>query len=192
MVWNLGTLGAREVRTLQLTTRCVNLTKQATMTVSAASETGVRKEESRSIEIFGLAALKLELSDQGDPAPVGAKVIYQAAVTNQGTLPAGDVEVKITIPTETKLLSVKSTVEGPEPVISPDRRVIQFPKANNVAPGARLVYVIEVEAVRPGDARCRVDLNSPVLTAGPEFEEEPTRIYDPNQAPPAPPPLPPG
>jgi uncharacterized repeat protein (TIGR01451 family) len=193
VVWNLGTLGPREVRTLQLTTRCVNLAKQATKTVLAASESGLRKEDSRSIEIFGLAALKLELTDQGDPAPIGGKITYQAAVTNQGTLAASEVDVKITIPAETKLLDARSTIEGQKPVISPDGRVIQFAKANNVAPGARIVYVIEVEAMRAGDARCRIDVSSPVLTAGPEFEEEPTRIYDPTQAPAVPPPpLPPG
>ncbi|MCI0682908.1 MAG: hypothetical protein L0Y71_12465, partial [Gemmataceae bacterium] len=59
------------------------------------------------------------------------------------------------------------------------------------APGQQLIYVVEVEAVRPtNDARCRLEVRSPVLPRGPLFEEETTRIFDPNQTPPEPPPPP--
>lgn len=185
VLWNLGTLAAREERVLQLTTKCVNITKQAVMSASAASESGVRNEDKAAIEIFGLAALKLELQDEGGPAEVGKKVRYKVTVTNQGTLPAGDVEVKMSIPAETKFIAVNSTVPGKETV---DGQKIVLPKANSLPPGQSLVYLVEVEAGRPGDARCRVEVNSPLLTAGPLFEEEQTRIFDPNQVPPVPPP----
>lgn len=188
VVWNLGALQPREERVLQVTTKCVNITKQAVKTVTAISEAGTRAEKQAAIEIFGLAALTPKLTDQGDPAEVGKKIVYQVVVTNQGNVPADDVEVRVTIPAETKLVDVKGPTAEKENVVGP---LIVFPKANNVAPGQQLVYVVEVEAVRPGDARCRLEVRSPVLTGGPLFEEEPTRIFDPTQAPPTPPPPPP-
>jgi uncharacterized repeat protein (TIGR01451 family) len=189
VVWNLGTLQAREERVLQLTTRAVNLAKQAVMTVSAAAESGARKEAQAAIEIFGMPTLRLEMSDQGDPAEVGNKVTYQVVVTNTGTLPANDIDVKATIPAETKLLAVKGATDEKETVAGP---VIVFPKASNVAPGQRLVYLIEVVAVRAADARFQVEVNSPLLPGGPLVEQESTRIIDASQAPaPPPPPRPP-
>jgi uncharacterized repeat protein (TIGR01451 family) len=185
VVWNAGTLQGREERTLQLTARCVNIAKQALLTTSATADGGVRKDAQATIEIFGLAALKLEFGDQGDPASIGQKVTYQAVVTNQGTLPANDIDVKIIIPDETKLLDAKGPTADKATIAG---SVVQFSKASNVAPGQRLVYLVEVEAIRGGDVRCRVEVNSPILTGGPLFETESTRIIDPNQAPPVPPP----
>jgi uncharacterized repeat protein (TIGR01451 family) len=185
VVWNLGTLQAREERVLQLTTKCLNITKQAVMSVNAASESGVRSEDRAALEIFGMAALAVQMRNEGGPAEIGKKVRYQVTVTNQGTLPAGDVEVKVTIPAETKFVGIKSTVDGKETVAG---QQVLLPKAASLPAGQSLVYLVEVEAIRPGDARCRVDVSSPVLTAGPLFEEEATRIFDPSQAPPVPPP----
>jgi uncharacterized repeat protein (TIGR01451 family) len=189
VVWNLGELQPREERVLQLTTKCVNITKQAVKTVTAASESGVRKEAQAGIEIFGLAALTPRLVNQGGPAEVGKKITYQIGVTNQGNVPADDIEVRVTIPAETKFLSAKGPTADKENVVGP---LIVFPKMTNVAPGQQLVYIVEVEAVRPvNDTRCRLEVRSPILVGGPLIEEETTRIFDPNQAPPVPPPPPP-
>jgi uncharacterized repeat protein (TIGR01451 family) len=187
VLWNLGTLQPREERVLQLRTRSINIAKQAVQVVNATSEGGARQTTQGAVEIFGLAALKLELGDQGDAAEVGKKVLYQAVVTNTGTLAANDIEVKVTIPAETKLLNVKGATPEKETVAG---QVIVFPKATNVAPQQRLVYVIEVEAIRAGDARCKVEVVSPALEGGPIFEEEPTRILDANPGIPPPPPPP--
>ncbi len=188
VVWNLGTLQGGEERALQLTGRCLNISKQAVLTSSATADGGVRKDVQATVEIFGLAALKLEFGDQGDPAAIGQKVTYQAVVTNQGTLPASDIDVKITIPAETKLIDIKGPTPDKATVTGSD---IQFAKVSNVAPGQRLLFIVEVEAVRAGDVRCRVEVNAPILTGGPLFETESTRIIDPTQAPPVPPPPPP-
>jgi uncharacterized repeat protein (TIGR01451 family) len=187
VVWNLGALQPREERVLQLKTRSINIAKQAVQVVDATSEAGARQTAQAALEIFGLAALRLELGDQGDPAEVAKKVLYQAVVTNTGTLAASDIEVKITIPAETKLVAVKGATPEKETVAG---QVIVFPKATNVAPQQRLVYQVEVEAIRAGDARCKVEVTSPALEGGPIFEEESTRILDAGQGIPPPPPPP--
>lgn len=184
VLWNVGTLGANEERVLQLTTKTASIAKQAVMAALATADGGARKEDQKAIEIFGIPALTPQLVDQGDPAEVGKKVIYQVAITNQGAVAANDIEVKVTIPAETKFLLAKGAGEGKEM----PGGVIVFPKANNVAPGQRLEYLIEVQAMRPGDTRCRLEVSSPILTGGPLIEEEPTRIADPGAAPPIPPP----
>ncbi|MCS7046228.1 MAG: hypothetical protein NZO58_07720, partial [Gemmataceae bacterium] len=188
VVWNLGALQPREKRRLQLTTKCANLTKRAVMAVTASADPGITRDEQREIEIFGLPTLELKMVDVGDPAEVGKRILYRITVTNTGTLPANDVDVRVTIPAETKLVGEpRGPVDGRANVAG---GVIVFPTARNVPPQQRLEYVVEVEAVRAGDARCLVEVASSVLPGGPVSEQESTRIVDPVQAPPIPPPPP--
>jgi uncharacterized repeat protein (TIGR01451 family) len=176
VVWNLGALQPREERVLQLTARATGIAKQAVQLVSAVSDSGARKDVQAAVEIFGLPTLRLEMGDQGDPADVGKRVLYQVTVTNTGTLPANDIEVKFTLPAEMKLTAVKGPTDDKATVAGP---LVTFAKANNVAPQQKLVYFIEAEAVRAADARAQVEVLSPVLEGGPIFEQESTRIVEP-------------
>jgi len=188
VVWNLGPLQPREERALQLTLRASGIAKQAVQAISAVSESGARKEAQAAIEIFGQPALQTKFGDQGDPADVGKRIVYQAVITNTGTLVANDIAVKITIPDETRLVAVKGPTAEKEAVAG---QVISFPAANNVTPGQQLVYTVEVQAVRPAsNARARLEVTSPVLQGGPIIETEATRIVDPGQEIPPPPPPP--
>ncbi len=158
VVWNLGVLKGREERVLQLTTRGLDLTKAAVQNVTVTAEPGIRKDAQAALEIFGLPALRTEMFDRGDPAEVGKKVTYEISITNQGTLPATDIEVRTTIPAEMKLVNAKGPTQ-------PDAQgqVVVFPKVNSLEPGKKLDYVVEVEAVRPGDVRFRLEVRSPNL-----------------------------
>jgi uncharacterized repeat protein (TIGR01451 family) len=182
VVWNLGNLGPREERALQLSTTPINLTKTAVQNVTATADPGLRKDAQSVLEIFGLPALRTEVDQTGNPAPVGQKVTYTVKVTNQGTLPAADIDVRATIPAEMKLTDAKGPTQ-------PDvqGQVISFPKAAPLDPGKTMAYTIEVQAIKTGDVRFRVEIRSPILESGPIVEEPGTRIYDASVSP-APPP----
>jgi uncharacterized repeat protein (TIGR01451 family) len=175
VVWNLGNLKGREDRTLQVTTRGLNLTKAATQNVTATADPGLRKDAQATLEIFGLPALRTEMVDRGDPAQLGKKVAYDLKVTNQGTLPAVDVEVLATIPPEMRFAGAtgptQQNVQG---------QVVSFPK-KSLEPGQSLSYTIEVDTLKAGDVRFRMEIRSPSLEGGPIIEEESTSIFDPAQ-----------
>ena len=187
VVWNLGNLNPREERTLQVTTRGVNLTKAAVQTVTATADPGIRKDAQAAIEIFGLPTFKTEMVDRGDPAEVGKTVSYDVNITNPGTLPATDIEVRALVPAEMKVMKASG---GP---FQPDiqGQTVSFQKIPTLEPGKTVSFTIEVEAMRAGDVRFRIEIRSPNLEGGPILEEEPTRIFDPrpgNIPPPPPPP----
>jgi uncharacterized repeat protein (TIGR01451 family) len=177
VVWNVGNLNPREERILQLSTRALTLTKAAVQNVTATADPGLRKDTQAALEIFGLPALRTEMVDRGDPAKIGDKVGYDIKITNQGTLPATDIEVQATVPVEMKILDTKGATQ-PNVV----GQVVTFPKAPPLEPGKTLIYTIEVEALKAGDVRFHMEVRSPALTSGPIVEEESTRIYDPGQA----------
>ena len=188
VVWNIGNLNPREERALQVTTRGIDLTKAAVQSVTATADPGIRKDAQAAIEIFGLATLRTEMFNRGGPANVGSKVTYDVKITNQGTLPATDIDIKAIIPNEMKFESSKGfeqpQVQGP---------VVTFPRVKSLDPGKALAFTIEAETLKPGDVRFRIEIRSPILESGlPIIEEEATRIIDAGQAnPPAPPANPP-
>ena len=176
VVWNVGNLNPREERALQLSTRGRDLTEAAVQNVTATADPGLRKDAQAALKIFGLPALKVEITDQGDPAEVGKKVIYTLKVTNQGTLPAKDIDVRATIPMEMRLSDAKAFAP-----VDVQGQVVSFPKVDSLEVGQTKEFTIEVDTIKAGDVRFRMEVRSPILESGPIIEEESTRIYDPRQ-----------
>jgi hypothetical protein len=188
VVWNLGNLGRREERTLTLTTKAATITKTATQSIVATADGGLRKDGAASLEIFGMPALQNKLVDNADPVEVGKKVIYTLEVVNTGALPADGIEVLALVPPQLKIAALKAPAK--ETIVA---NQISFAKVDGLQPGQKLVYEFEMEAIKAGDARLRVQISAPVLSGGPVIEEEPTTVVGASDAtapPPPPPPLP--
>jgi uncharacterized repeat protein (TIGR01451 family) len=157
--------------------------------VTAVADGGIKKEAAATLEIFGMPTLQTKMADKGDPVEVGQKLIYTLEVINTGALPADKIEVTALIPPQLKFSAVKAPAR--DALVG---NQINFDKVDGLKPGERLVYEFEMEAIKPGDARFRVQINSSALTAGPTFEEDSTTIIAPGVPPggdmPPPPPPP--
>jgi uncharacterized repeat protein (TIGR01451 family) len=201
VVWTLNGIGANSEKILQVTTRTAKAPGKTLHSVTATADPNLRATDEKPLEILGLAALRLEAVDIGDPAEVGKQVTYQVEVTNTGSLPANQVEIKAYIPDEMKVLAAP----GPS-LFTLDKNVVTFAKVDALPAGKSLRYTIEVQALKAGDVRFRVELRSLALQA-PVMEEESTTIVDPTLPlggvpapaapppagnPPPPPPRPPG
>lgn len=188
--WNVGTLGPREERTLNLSTRCQKLALAAVQQATLTADSGIRVEAQKGLEILGIPALRVEMRDLDDPVEVGKRTAYLLKITNTGSLPANGIEVKAVLPDKMKYLGVRAVAK--EQVIG---QTITFAKVDGLEPNKTLEYFIDVEAVKPGDARFRTEVFSPDLRAGPVIEEESTRIVESASAAPMgpvpPPPVPP-
>lgn len=122
--------------------------------------------------------LQLKLIDVGDPVEVGKRITYELTVTNGGTEPVSDVEIKGIAPAELKLVAGK----GPDSVTGTiTGQVVTFTKLDTVEPGKSYVYTIKVKALKAGDVRFRAEMNSPSLSDGPIIERESTTIIDPER-----------
>jgi uncharacterized repeat protein (TIGR01451 family) len=181
VVWNLGTLPAREKRALQVTTRPQRAAARAVTTAVATADPGLQVQKEAALEILGLPAFALDLRKEGDPVAVNGRVTYRVAVTNTGSLEGNQVEILATVPPQLKVVKA----DGPtQAEIDPQRQTIRFPPVAALAPKQTLNYTVEVQALQAGDVRFRVELRSLMLKE-PVSREESTTVYDP-AAPPRP------
>ncbi len=190
VVWNVGNLGPREERVLNLSTRCVKLTPANAPTVQLASvsaDGGFRVEAQKVLEILGAPALKTEMRALVNPVEVGKPTTYLIRLTNTGSKAATGVEVRATLPDGMRFLNAKGPIK--EQVLG---QVITFGQLDGIEPGKTVEFAIEAQALKAGDLRFKTEIKSPDFDKGPWVEEEATRVIEtgvnPNVPPPPPPP----
>ncbi len=179
VVWSVGIMQPKEQKVLKLTANCQKLTPAAVQQASASGDPNARADASAALEIFGMPAFEFKVGDTGDPVEVGKRLTYQITVTNTGSLPANDVEIKGIVPNEMRV------IQGNGPTkVNVAGQMVTFEKLPVLQPGQPRVFTIEVEGAKAGDVRFRAELRAPSLPAGPLFEEESSNIVPPAAAPP--------
>ena len=174
VVWKLGTLAAQGQAAINLTLRGERVSAAALHRVSVLGEPNLSATAQASVELTGVPALQLKMIDIGDPVQVGKRITYQIEVTNTGSLDAGQVVIKATLPPE--LAAVAESTLGPTPATITGQNVT-FAPVPALPPQKTTRYKIEAVAKKAGDVRVRVELNSKALD-GPVIEEESTQIYE--------------
>ena len=177
VTWNIGTLKPGEEIALDLTTEAIRAAVAAEKTTLLAADGIARLERSAKIALEGIAALKMEMNVVAQPVEVGKTAVYRMEITNTCSAPAKNISVKALASELQKPL--RATGPTKEAIVG---RVVTFDKVDALQPGAKLTFQFEVEALKAGDARFRVEYTSD-LNPAPIFEEEPTRIVAPLSAP---------
>jgi uncharacterized repeat protein (TIGR01451 family) len=177
VTWMVGALGPGEKRTLTLTTVCQALAPRAVTVARVTAEPGIDTKAEAALEIRGLPAVRMKVADRDDPVDVGKQTGYRVEVTNQGSLPASDVQVVAVVPDEMRVLDAR----GPTTAKVEGQRVT-FPAVASLAPGQTLTYTIEVQALKAGTVYFRAELMTNTLTK-PLVEEESTSVLPANGGP---------
>jgi uncharacterized repeat protein (TIGR01451 family) len=174
VVWNLGTLAAREQKVVQVTARCAQRTPELVNVAVLTADPNVQEQAEAKLAILGVPAISLDITKVGDPAVIGDKVTYKITVTNNGTLPTNQVNLTATVTADKLQISATN---GPTMArIQGDKAV--FPAVDGLQPRTSLTYTIEAKAIQAGDARLHVELSTSSLTT-PLVKEESTNIYPP-------------
>ena len=174
VVWTVGTLQPREEKLLDVTARADRVTPRAVAVVTATADPNVSERVEAGIEIRGAPALRLEALDTKDPVEVGRQTTYEISVTNTGTWVATDIAITAAL---SEQMRIRSGV-GPgnaQPQIVGNR--ITFPTLDSLQPGETRLFSIVGEAVKAGDARCRIELRSVSIGPDPVIEEESTTVF---------------
>jgi uncharacterized repeat protein (TIGR01451 family) len=169
--WALGTLTPGTRQTVQLVVQG----KQAGdfwSHAEARADRGLRASAEVKTTFDASAALNLELDKSTDPLEVSKTGTYTLRVVNQGTAPATNVLVKLTVPDELTVTEVK-----PQANAKIDGSVVTFGPLDTLAPGAEVVWTLAAAAQRPGDVRLRATLTADQLKTGPMTCEESTHIH---------------
>jgi uncharacterized repeat protein (TIGR01451 family) len=177
--WHLGTLGPREQRAVEVTTRCEKMTERTAIQAQVVADAGVRVTAETILAIRGLPTYRLQVVDLKDPIQVGDHTTYRIDVTNQGSLPGKQVEIIADVPPQLRIIDARGSVQSK---IQGQR--VTFPPIDALQPKQMLTYEVEVQALQPNDAHFRVELHSPDIS-NPIMVEESTTIYAPGTTPPS-------
>lgn len=175
VVWNLGTLQPKETREVKVTTHPLRLAAKAIPIATATAAPGVQTEARAELEIRGIPALAAQVEKTGDPVAVGGRITYQVIVTNTGSLPGNGITLEANLPPELRLVNAAGPTHA-QPTIAPHK--VSFSGVSGLAPKQSLRYVFEAQALKPGDVRISLKVNSDALASrGAVTKEESTRVY---------------
>ena len=165
VIWNVGDLPPGGQKLLHFTTTSPRPTPRAANTATATARVGgdaaaaeVRVQASSDVEVLGLPALQMTVEARDGPIEVGGRTAYRVMVRNTGSLPAEHVQVAATVPAEMRMV----TAYGPTTYQMNGAR-LTFVPLEALPPGQTLTYIVEVQAVKPGDGAFRVELTTGTL-----------------------------
>lgn len=168
--WTIGTLSPGDKKEVTYKCSATQIGEHKHM-ASAEASRGLRGSSDLVTKVEGIASLLMELADVDDPIEVGAETAYEVRITNHGSAPAANVEIRALVP---KAMSIKGC-QGPTEYKIEGQEVV-FTGIPKLAPKADAVYRIMVKANAVGDVRFRARLASDSLSE-PVIGEEGTKIY---------------
>jgi uncharacterized repeat protein (TIGR01451 family) len=170
VVWNLGSVGAGETKTLTMKVKPTGM--GSTPVTATASATCVPVATTNcSTEIAGIPAILLEVVDTDDPVEVGGTTTFIVTATNQGSAADTNVKVVCTLPAGMEFVSGSGAS-----AVSANGSTVTMAAVPTVAAKAKAEWRIVVRAKAEGDVRSKWSLTSDQFKT-PVEETESTNLY---------------
>jgi uncharacterized repeat protein (TIGR01451 family) len=169
--WNLGSLSPGQSRKVSVTVmpdKAGTITNSVTATATCAE--GVRASVKTSVA--GIPAVLLEVIDIDDPVELGGQTTYVIIATNQGSSPGTNISIVCTLEDNEQYVSSSGATRG---TLAGD--IVTFAPLRNLAPKAKATWRVVVKAVKAGDVRFKVTMNTDQITR-PVQETEATHLYE--------------
>ncbi len=170
-LWRVGTLAPNASKTVSISympSQIAALSNTASATAYCAD--GVRA--SASTTVSGIAAILLEVIDVDDPIALGDEETYIIVATNQGTMPDTNISIVCTLEENFQYVSSGGATTG-----TLTGNTITFAPLPSLAPKAKATWQVKLKALKAGDVRIRVEMNTDQL-GRPVVETEATHIYE--------------
>ena len=120
----------------------------------------------------GIPAILLEVIDTEDPVQVGGMEKFYVTVTNQGNAADGNIVVRVEFEENFEYVSSSGPTQGKVE----GKRAVEFAPLASLAPKQKATWEVVAKAMKEGDHRTSVKLNSDALKRSVD-ETEATRIY---------------
>jgi len=169
--WNLGSLAAGKSRKFAVT---VMPNKAGTVTNSVVATATCAEGVRASVKtlVAGIPAVLLEVVDIDDPIEIGGQTTYMIIATNQGSSPGTNISIVCTLEDNEQYVSSSGATSG-----TLAGNTITFAPLRSLAPKAKATWRVVVKAVKAGDVRFKVTMNTDQLTR-PVEETEATHLYE--------------
>jgi uncharacterized repeat protein (TIGR01451 family) len=167
--WALGTLPPGERRVLQMVLKTSNSGRLDHRVLVTADHLEQRADVQTEFE--EATGLTSEVEGSVNVIEVGGKMTYRVRAINQGDAPAKNIGVTVVVPEQMMVLKDRldatARVEGQRVTFAP------LPALAKKTPAE---FVVEVQAVKPGEARLRTEVTGDLLVSGPIKDEVITTV----------------
>jgi hypothetical protein len=163
LAWKIGRLKPGEGVQLQAEFECVKLAERVCARAEVTGRNLPVEEAESCLEIAPAEArLQLRVLDRADPIDVGDETAFVTLVENHGARPVRQLQLRAEIPESLRVVSAE--------VAADERRIycphavtgteVVFDPVPSLAPKSHLRFLIQVQALRPGDAEFQARLKS--------------------------------
>lgn len=171
ITWNIGTLAPNASKKVTVEYSATNGGEFCnTAKATAVCAEPVSAKACTSVE--GIPAVLLEVIDVSDPIEVGKNETYIITVTNQGTALDTNIKIKVYLEDSMEYVSNSGATRG-----AFADGAVTFDALPSLAPKAKATWQVVVKAVKPGDVRLRVVMNTDELQRE-VMETEATRFFE--------------
>ena len=171
VTWELGDLTPKASKKVSVAyTPSKAGTHQNTTTATATCARAVSVSTATNVDT--ISAILLEVIDLSDPIEVGKDVIYVITATNQGSAPATNIVIKATLEKSMEYVGNSGTTGG-----AVSGNTVNFDPLPRLAPKDTATWKVVVKAIKEGDVRFGVTMNSDQLTRDIQ-ETEATKFYE--------------
>jgi uncharacterized repeat protein (TIGR01451 family) len=155
IVWAVGKLDPNQTKVLKAKLIPKALGKQR-CAVRAIEPNGATSQTVAETSILGFTTLTVDVQSAAvGPVTIGEQSKYRIAVTNRGSAPATNVRLSVNVPAETELVQFPNMLK---PVAG--GKVHQFQPVGSLNPGQQTIVEIALKALRAGDARLGISVQS--------------------------------
>ncbi len=172
--WSLDNLASRKNRPLEVTLKASQVGQA--LVKAEAQATGSQTQAEFRTEIVGGSGLHMNIREDRDPLFVGESSRFVITVRNTGLTAVTQLRLSALVPDEFKPTRARS--ETGDVALEPPRpnpQLFEF-KPFTLEPGTEKRLLIDVEAVKAGFARFRVEMQADQLTAGRVLWEQATNV----------------
>ncbi len=172
--WSLGTLRPGEQRSLQVILLAPRPGRFGNMVQAKADHDVTAKVRADETHFETPSGPSVEIDKIADPLEVGQKATYTIRLINPGTTPFLNPIVTVTVP---EAMTVRGE-RGPT-TAKREGQIVRFDPLPALDAGAEVLYTVEAEAKKVGEARLRVELTEKREDSGsPQRWEEKTIIRE--------------
>ena len=157
--WKLDALAAGESVTYQMEYVCQRISEACHVTAVASASRFGRVRHNRTLQIAPVTGnLDLQVGDSPDPIAIGQQCVFQASAANLGLQPLRQVQVRLQVPKECRIVAITVRGARDKPIKLAYRlrgREMVFDAVPVLEPGSRVQFEVRVTAGRPGDVTFR-------------------------------------
>jgi uncharacterized repeat protein (TIGR01451 family) len=165
VVWSLGALAPGDDKSVTVT-YVASATGTHTGKITATGATGSTAAVNSVVEVIGQPKLQMETLTATGVVTVGDRITSTFRLKNTGTASARNVQLRVRLPRELRLVSVK----GAKARQSDDGQVA-FELIDELAPRASAAYELILEPIEEAEARIDLEISADHLTKSHRREE---------------------